>query len=116
VLPWRPEEARRVIEAANAKPPLGLRDRALLLFLYSTGVRVSEALDVRPRDADSPNALAAGTVRGGLAALPSFLNGHVGQAIGAPAASAVRAKGSGESDRPARGVDDVGDSAQIGRR
>lgn len=45
-----PEEARRLIDAADAKTRLGLRDRTLLLFLYNTGARVSEALSVRPRD------------------------------------------------------------------
>jgi integrase/recombinase XerD len=45
-----PEEARSIIEAVNTQTPHGARDRALLLFLYNTGARVSEALAVRPRE------------------------------------------------------------------
>jgi site-specific recombinase XerD len=42
-----PEDARAVISAVDAKSAASLRDRALLLFLYNTGARVSEALNVR---------------------------------------------------------------------
>lgn len=45
-----PNEARAVIAQVHATTSSGLRDRALLLFLYNTGARVSEALAVRPRD------------------------------------------------------------------
>jgi site-specific recombinase XerD len=45
-----PNEARAIIEAVNPNSPNGSRDRALLLFLYNTGARVSEALSVRPRE------------------------------------------------------------------
>ena len=45
-----PDEARAVIAEAHVKTSTGIRDRALLLFLYNTGARVSEALAVRPRD------------------------------------------------------------------
>ena len=45
-----PEEARIVIGAVNRRCRDGERDHALLLFLYNTGARVSEALAVRPRD------------------------------------------------------------------
>ena len=45
-----PDEARAVIAQVHATTSSGLRDRALLLFLYNTGARVSEALAVRPRD------------------------------------------------------------------
>lgn len=45
-----PEEARAIVAAPNTKSNNGTRDRALLLFLYNTGARVSEALAVRPRD------------------------------------------------------------------
>ena len=44
-----PEEARAVIAAVEARTPLAARDRALLLFLYNTGARVSEALAVHAR-------------------------------------------------------------------
>ena len=43
-----PEEARAVIAAIDHRCRNGERDHALLLFLYNTGARVSEALAVRP--------------------------------------------------------------------
>src|SRR5215469_714323 len=45
-----PEEARAVISAVDRRSPEGERDHALLLFLYNTGARVSEALAVRACD------------------------------------------------------------------
>jgi len=42
-----PEEARAVIGAIDRRSRNGGRDHALLLFLYNTGARVSEALAVR---------------------------------------------------------------------
>ena len=45
-----PEAARAIITAIDLQAPQGRRDRALLLFLYNTGARVSEALAVRPRE------------------------------------------------------------------
>jgi site-specific recombinase XerD len=45
-----PEQVRAIITAVNPKETNAVRDRALLLFLYNTGARVSEALDIRQRD------------------------------------------------------------------
>jgi len=45
-----PEEAKAVIAAVDANSPRGWRDHALLLLLYNTGARVSEALAVRSSD------------------------------------------------------------------
>ena len=45
-----PEEARAVIAAIDRRSRHGERDHALLLFLYNTGARVSEALAVRACD------------------------------------------------------------------
>jgi site-specific recombinase XerD len=45
-----PEEARAVIAAINLHSPCGDRDHALLLFLYNTGARISEALSLRACD------------------------------------------------------------------
>lgn len=41
-----PEEARAIISAVDGSTSTAARDRALLLFLYNTGARVSEALNV----------------------------------------------------------------------
>lgn len=45
-----PEEARAVISAVDRRSRDGERDHALLLFLYNTGARVSEALAIRASD------------------------------------------------------------------
>jgi integrase/recombinase XerD len=45
-----PEEARAVIGAVDTSSPRGRRDHALLLLLYNTGARISEALAVRSSD------------------------------------------------------------------
>ena len=42
-----PEEARAVIAAVDTSSQRGRRDHALLLLLYNTGARISEALAVR---------------------------------------------------------------------
>jgi integrase/recombinase XerD len=44
-----PEDARAVMTAVDARSRHAARDRALLLLLYNTGTRVSEALAIRPR-------------------------------------------------------------------
>jgi integrase/recombinase XerD len=48
-----PEEVRHLLEQPDRAHAGGRRDHALLLFLYNTGARVSEALDVRARDIDA---------------------------------------------------------------
>ncbi len=45
-----PAEARALIAQPDPTTTCGARDRALLLFLYNTGARVSEALSVRLAD------------------------------------------------------------------
>lgn len=45
-----PEEARAVIAAVDHRCRNGVRDHALLLLLYNTGARVSEALAIRAGD------------------------------------------------------------------
>ena len=45
-----PEEARAVISTVDCRSRNGQRDHALLLFLYNTGARVSEALAIRACD------------------------------------------------------------------
>ena len=45
-----PADARLVLAQPDASTPAGARDRALLLVLYNTGARISEALGIRPDD------------------------------------------------------------------
>jgi site-specific recombinase XerD len=45
-----PDQARAVIGAVDTSSPRGRRDHALLLLLYNTGARISEALAVRSSD------------------------------------------------------------------
>ena len=47
------EEAARVIEATDTNGPLGLRDRAILEMLYSSGIRNSELCSLRLTDLDA---------------------------------------------------------------
>ena len=48
----RVEEINKLLEAPNLATPIGLRDRAMLEVLYSTGLRVSELLNLRISDID----------------------------------------------------------------
>src|SRR5688500_18572590 len=54
-----PDEVRALIQACPATTNLGIRNRALLVMLYRGGLRISEALALRPKDVD----MAAGSVR-----------------------------------------------------
>lgn len=45
-----PEQARVVLAQPDRRSPAGLRDYALLIFLYNTGARIAEALTVTPDD------------------------------------------------------------------
>jgi len=49
----RLEEVERVLSQPDVKTPLGLRDRAMLEVLYSTGLRVSELTGLRVTDLDA---------------------------------------------------------------
>jgi integrase/recombinase XerD len=48
----RVEEVNKLLEAPDLSTPIGLRDRAMLEILYSTGMRVSELLNLRITDVD----------------------------------------------------------------
>ena len=47
-----PEDVRLILQQPDRRTSSGFRDHALLLFLYNTGARVSEALAVRVADLD----------------------------------------------------------------
>ena len=49
----RLEEVERLLEQPDEKTPLGLRDRAMLEVMYSTGLRVSELISLRVSDLDA---------------------------------------------------------------
>ncbi len=46
-----PQQVKALVTAPDSTTPLGLRDRALLELLYGSGLRISEALSLRARDA-----------------------------------------------------------------
>ncbi len=48
----RVEEIERLLNAPDGSTPMGLRDRAMMEILYSTGLRVSEVLSLRISDVD----------------------------------------------------------------
>jgi site-specific recombinase XerD len=52
------EEVRALVKACSNRAPTGIRNRALIVVLYRGGLRISEALQLTPKDANR----AAGTV------------------------------------------------------
>ncbi len=53
------DEVGRLIGACSRRAPTGVRNRALIAVLYRAGLRISEALDLFPKDLD----LEAGSIR-----------------------------------------------------
>jgi site-specific recombinase XerD len=47
-----PDEARALIRAASTRAPTGIRNRALMVALYRAGLRLAEALALKPSDVD----------------------------------------------------------------
>jgi site-specific recombinase XerD len=45
-----PEEARALLHAASSRAPTGLRNRALIASMYGAGLRLAEALALKPSD------------------------------------------------------------------
>lgn len=54
-----PAEAKALVLAPSGRAPTGLRNRALIAILYGAGLRLTEALALKPSDVD----LDGGTVR-----------------------------------------------------
>jgi integrase/recombinase XerD len=57
--PLTPEEARALIAPVRGSGPLAVRNRALIAVIWRSGLRVSEALSLYPRDIDERE----GTIR-----------------------------------------------------
>ena len=47
-----PEDVRALMDACSRCAPTGIRHRALIALLYGSGLRISEALAIRPKDLD----------------------------------------------------------------
>lgn len=50
--PLTPDEVAAIIGGCSARSRTGIRNRALLVALYRSGLRISEALALRPSDVD----------------------------------------------------------------
>jgi integrase/recombinase XerD len=46
----QPSEVLALMKACSRRAPTGIRDRALIALLWRTGLRISEALDLKPSD------------------------------------------------------------------
>jgi integrase/recombinase XerC len=55
------DQVHRIAEAAGRRPGVGVRDRAMVLFFWSTGVRRFELLSVKAPDVDLENRVATVT-------------------------------------------------------
>lgn len=47
-----PSEVGRLFTACSCKAPSGIRNRAMIVVMYRSGLRVSETLDLRVKDID----------------------------------------------------------------
>ena len=88
------EEAVRLVEAPDTRSDLGLRDRALLEFLYATGCRVSEAVGVDQLDVDLEHTVVLVTGKGNKQRLVP-LGSHAADAIQAYLPARMNLRGSG---------------------
>ncbi len=53
--PLTPAEASAILAQCSRRAPTGVRNRALLMLLSRSGLRISEALDLRPSDISMDN-------------------------------------------------------------
>lgn len=66
------DEVKMIVEAADMKTPLGLRDRACLELLYSSGLRISELLNMTVNDLRMKENLLSVTGKGNKQRLVPF--------------------------------------------
>jgi integrase/recombinase XerD len=78
----RPEQVLKLLESIGPNDPLGLRDRAMMELLYSSGLRVSELCDARLENIDLDSGFIRVTGKGNKTRLVP---------LGKPAAGAIRA-------------------------
>ncbi|MFZ4597292.1 MAG: site-specific tyrosine recombinase [Terrimicrobiaceae bacterium] len=76
-----PGDVQKLIESVNGNDPLGLRDRAMLELLYSSGLRVAELCDARLENLDLEGGVVRVTGKGAKTRLVP---------VGAPALEAIR--------------------------
>ena len=50
------DEVQRLVKACSNRAPTGIRNRALLVVLYRAGLRIAEALALKPKDLDHDKA------------------------------------------------------------
>ena len=57
--PLAEEEVRALLKACSSRAPTGIRNRALITVMYRGGLRLGEALQLKPKDLDAKK----GTIR-----------------------------------------------------
>ena len=78
------EEVRALLQACSSNSASGLRNRALLVTLYRAGLRLDEALTLRPADVDAAEGLlrvgarVAGIDTGALVIIGQWLEARAG--------------------------------------
>lgn len=54
-IPLTPDEVAALLGACSMRAPTGIRNRAIIMFLYRSGLRVSEITRMRPGELNQPN-------------------------------------------------------------
>lgn len=52
VEPLTPDEVAAILGRCSRRAPTGIRNKALLMLLYRSGLRITEALTLKPKDVD----------------------------------------------------------------